>query len=208
MGTEYYLLKPEKKEVFYLGKHFSGFEEIPSMVYREGIEGATYPKYEDWNDFFWSTLKVNWDYFYPCDLTLEQVSDVIHEIYEWCTSDKVILDNDCSLTAEIWKDWKETGNITEILEKVHNSYDDTFQDCLENYQSIIFENPDYSSALIGITTDGRAVYDYELMIKDLSLKDNMSYEEALEFIDYSTVGSLPPTDNKYPIIIHKKGGIL
>ena len=208
MGTEYYLLKPEKKEVFYLGKHFSGFEEIPSMVYREGIEGATYPKYEDWNDFFWSTLKVNWDYFYPCDLTLEQVSDVIHEIYEWCISDKVILDNDCSLTAEIWKDWKETGNITETLEKMYNTCNDVLQDCLENYQSIIFENPDYSSALIGITTDGRAVYDYELMTKDLSLKDNMSYEEAIEFIDYNTVGSLPPTDNKYPIIIHKKGGIL
>lgn len=208
MGIEYYLLKPEKKEIFYLGKHFLGFEEIPSMIYREGIEGAAYPSYEDWDDFFWDTLKTNWDYFYPCDLTLEQVSNVIHKIYEWCISDKVILDNDCSETAEIWKDWKETGNITKILEEVHNSYDDTFQDCLESYQSIIFENPNYSSALVGITTDGRAVYDYELMIRDLSLKDNMSYEEALEFIDYNTVNSLPPADNRYPIIIHKKGGTL
>lgn len=119
MGIEYYLLKPEKKEVFYLGKHFLEFTEIPSMEYRRSIGDASYPSYEDWDDFFWDTLKTNWDYFYPCDLTLEQVSNVIHKIYEWCISDKVILDHDCSETTEIWKDWKETGDITEILERVH-----------------------------------------------------------------------------------------
>jgi hypothetical protein len=54
-----------------------------------------------------------------CDLTLEQTSDIIHEIYEWCVSDKVILDNDCSSTASVWKDWKETGDITKLLEGAH-----------------------------------------------------------------------------------------
>jgi hypothetical protein len=119
MGTEYFLIKPEKEEVFYLGKHFNGFNKIPSMTYRVSLQDASYPDYEDWDDFFWDTLRENWSYFMYCDLTLEKASDVIHKIYEWCISDKVILDNDCSSTASIWKDWKETGGITELLEKVH-----------------------------------------------------------------------------------------
>ena len=99
MGTEYYLLKPEKKEIFYLGKHFIGFNKIPSMTYRKSISEATFPDYEEWEDFFWDTLKENWDYFLNCELTLDQAADVIYKIYEWCTYDRVILDNDCSSTA-------------------------------------------------------------------------------------------------------------
>ena len=116
MGTEYYLLKPEKKEVFYLGKHFLGFSKIPSTSYNQE---AKYPDYEDWDDFFWDTLKENWEYFLPCDLTLEQVSDLIYEIYDWCYADKVILSSDCSDEASKWLEWKETGSITALLEKIH-----------------------------------------------------------------------------------------
>ena len=119
MGIEYFLIKPEKKEVFYLGKHFSGFSEIPSMTYRASLEDATYPNYDDWEDFFWDTLRENWEYFLYCDLTLEQASEVIYRIYEWCTSDRVILDNDCSPSADLWKDWEETGDITKILGEIH-----------------------------------------------------------------------------------------
>ena len=120
MGTEYYLLKPEKRELFYLGKHFSGFNGIPSRMYRKSIYEATYPNYEDWDEFFWDTLRENWDYFLGCELTLEQTSSVIYKIYEWCRFDKVILDNDCSISVEVWKDWKETRDITKILEDIHN----------------------------------------------------------------------------------------
>ena len=116
MGIEYYLVKPEKKEVFYLGKHFNGFNEIRNGPYCKSVNEADYPSYEDWDDFFWDTLRENWDYFLGCELTLEQTSDVIHQIYEWCVTNRVILDNDCSSTCEDWKDWKETGDITSILE--------------------------------------------------------------------------------------------
>ena len=120
MGTEYYLVKPEKEELFYLGKHFEGFSNIKNALYCTSIEKATYPEYDDWYDFLWDTLQTNWGYFLNCELTLEQTSDVIRQIYEWCISDKVILDNDCSSTCEIWKDWKETGDITSILEGIHS----------------------------------------------------------------------------------------
>ena len=210
MGTEYYLVKPEKKEVFYLGKHFNGFNEIKSTTYCESLDKADYPSYEDWGDFFWDTLRENWAYFLSCDLTSAQTSDVIHQIYEWCVSDKVILDNDCSKTFEIWKDWKETGDMSAILEEVHNpkfpkiDMNAFINELLEENQSIIFQNPSYKSALIGITTDGRAVYDYSLMVEDLMKHDNMEYEDAIEFIDYNTLGSLPSSENKYPVIIQER----
>lgn len=121
MGIEYYLVKPEKKEVFYLGKHFNGFNEIKNTSYCNSIDNADYPSYEDWDEFFWDTLRENWDYFSNCELLMDEIQDVIYKIYEWCISDKVILDNDCSSTAEQWKDWKETGDITSILEEIHNS---------------------------------------------------------------------------------------
>ena len=34
-------------------------------------------------------------------------------------------------------------------------------------ETILFENPDYSTAFIGISQDDRAVYDYEEMVKHL-----------------------------------------
>lgn len=120
MGIEYYLVKPEKKELFYLGKHFEGFSNIKNTNYCNILTKASFPEYDDWYDFFWDTLQTNWSYFASCDLTLEQTSDVIHQIYEWCISDRVILSSDCSSTCEIWKDWKETGDITSILEKIHD----------------------------------------------------------------------------------------
>jgi len=210
MGTEYYLLKPEKRELFYLGKHFNGFNGISSRMYRKSIYEATYPNYEDWDEFFWDTLRENWDYFLRCELTLEQTSDVIYKIYDWCKSDKVILDNDCSISVEVWKDWKETGDITKILEDIHNKTcnnrdeNSYLNEYLEEQQSTIFKDPPYSSAIIGVTTDGRAVYDQELMIKELCEKNNISYEEALEFIEYNIIGSLSQPDSKYPTIVYKK----
>ena len=207
MGIEYYLVKPKKKEIFYLGKHFQGFNEIREATYFSLYE-AKYPNYEDWDDFFWDTLRENWDYFQSCDITLSEVSDVIHQIYEWCYSDEVILDHDCSKSYKIWSSWKETGDITTILEKIHNtpklSNEEFIQELLEENKSIIFENPSYKSALIGVTTDGRAVYDYTLMVEDLQKEDGMDYEEAAEFIDYNTLGSLPQPESKYPIIIQER----
>ena len=52
---------------------------------------------------------------------------------------------------------------------------------------ILFDEPDYADAFIGISEDGRAVYDYDLMVKSL-VDDGMTEEEAVEFIDYNIIG--------------------
>lgn len=114
MGTEYYLVKPEKKEIFYLGKHFYGFDGINNANYKEIAE---YPDYDCWEDFFFDTLRNNWDYFYGTELTLEEASDFIYAIYEWCRYDKVYFDNDCHDGCE-WLNWDETGSTWELFKKI------------------------------------------------------------------------------------------
>lgn len=67
--------------------------------------------------------------------------------------------------------------------------------------SVIFENPSYDSAIIGISEDERVIYDYDKMIKYLVTEDNMTIEEASDFISYNTIRSLPYVEN-HPIIMY------
>ena len=73
----------------------------------------------------------------------------------------------------------------------------------ENF--IIFENPDYDSAIIGITENNQVVYDYEKMIEHLMQEDDMDYEEAVDFISYNTIRSLPYAGDGAPIIMYSIG---
>ena len=61
---------------------------------------------------------------------------------------------------------------------------------------------DYESALIGVTIDNRAVYDYDKMIEYLIREDGMSGDEAIEWIEYNTIRSLPYAGDAAPIIVN------
>ena len=67
---------------------------------------------------------------------------------------------------------------------------------------VIFESSSYDDALTGVTHDGRAVYDYGRMVEWLMENDGMSEEEAEEWIEYNTIGSLPNAGDRGPIIVH------
>ena len=75
--------------------------------------------------------------------------------------------------------------------------DEGFEDIL------IFSNNDYADAFIGISEDGRSVYDYDLMVEWLVNHDNMEHDEAIEWIEYNTIKALPYFKDKAPIIIYK-----
>lgn len=64
----------------------------------------------------------------------------------------------------------------------------------------LFVSPSYDAAMVGVTPDNRAVYDYERMVTFLVETDKMTEEDAREFIDYNTVRALPYFPNG-PIII-------
>lgn len=68
--------------------------------------------------------------------------------------------------------------------------------------AVILTSPDYAAAFIGMTTDGRAVYDFERMCQAPMDDDGMDYEEAAEFIEYNTVRALPYAGDRAPVIIY------
>ncbi len=75
---------------------------------------------------------------------------------------------------------------------------------LENgYEGVKFlTNYSYDDALIGVTDDNRAVYDYEKMVEWLVQTEGWSYEEAAEWIDYNTIRALPYMGEGAPVIMY------
>ncbi len=61
----------------------------------------------------------------------------------------------------------------------------------------------YDDALIGVTDDGRAVYDYDLMVEWLMDTEGWSEEDAIDWIDYNTIRALPYMGPDGPLILHR-----
>lgn len=84
---------------------------------------------------------------------------------------------------------------------------DELTDVLEEYgfdcnEVIIFDNPSYDDAIVGITTSGKAVYDYDEIINCLVNRDGMTYEEAIEWLEFNTVRAAQYNGDN-PIIIYR-----
>lgn len=54
---------------------------------------------------------------------------------------------------------------------------------------IVFRDPDFDGALIGVTYDSRAVYDYGLMVRYLMESEGLSEEQAEDYIECNTLGA-------------------
>lgn len=67
----------------------------------------------------------------------------------------------------------------------------------------VFNCPSYDGAIVGYTDDGAVVYDFELMVDEyLSENHNCTRDEAIEFINYNTIRSIPyMKDGMVPPII-------
>ena len=63
-------------------------------------------------------------------------------------------------------------------------------------------NYSYDSALIGVSHDDRAIYDYEKMVEWLMNEEGWSYEDAVDWIDYNTIRALPYMGADAPIIMY------
>lgn len=60
----------------------------------------------------------------------------------------------------------------------------------------------YDDALIGVSDDNRAIYDYDRMVTWLVEKEGFTEEDAVEWIDYNTIRALPYFGEGAPIIMH------
>jgi hypothetical protein len=78
---------------------------------------------------------------------------------------------------------------------------DKLADC--GYEDVaIFSGEEYDDALIGVTTDGRAVYEFEKMVECLMNKYEWSDIDAIEWIEYNTIRALPYFGQNAPIIMY------
>lgn len=59
----------------------------------------------------------------------------------------------------------------------------------------------YDDALIGVSEDGRAIYDYEKMIEWLMDEEGWTDNEAIEWIETNTIRSLPYMGEGAPIVM-------
>lgn len=66
-----------------------------------------------------------------------------------------------------------------------------------------FTNFSYDTALIGVTDDNRAVYDFDLMVGWLVETQDFTQEDAIEWIEYNTIRALPYMGSDAPIIMYR-----
>lgn len=71
------------------------------------------------------------------------------------------------------------------------------------YEDVVFlTDYSYDDALIGVSDDGRAVYDFDKMVEWLMAKEGWDVGEATEWIEYNTLRALPYAGDAAPIIVY------
>lgn len=68
--------------------------------------------------------------------------------------------------------------------------------------AIVFDEPSFDSSIIGVTVDGRVVYDYREMVQEMMNADGISEEDAIDFIEYNTLRSLPYAGDLGPVVMY------
>lgn len=69
-------------------------------------------------------------------------------------------------------------------------------------EAVVFDGPDFDDAIIGVTDEGQVVYDYNAMVRSMMQQDGISEDEAIEFIEYNTIRSIPYAGENAPIIMY------
>lgn len=68
---------------------------------------------------------------------------------------------------------------------------------------VVYSDPDlYYEALIGCTVNGRAVYDYNTLVKCLMRNNNWSREDAQEWISFNMETYSDDKNSNLPIILY------
>ena len=68
--------------------------------------------------------------------------------------------------------------------------------------SLVLDDWYYDSAAVGITDDGRVVYDYHRMVHALAEVSVITDDDAADFIDHNVLPSLGPMGPKAPIVMY------
>ena len=89
---------------------------------------------------------------------------------------------------------KQFQNLEELEQwRTENEYDDM----------LIFADPDYASAVIGISETGTLIYSHEKMVEWLMQNYELSETDAIEFIETNTIQTLAFGSGKCPVILYE-----
>lgn len=69
--------------------------------------------------------------------------------------------------------------------------------------ALLFAGGEYATAMIGAAADGRAVYDLDRMVDWAMRSNGWDYADALEYIEYNVLGSLPNAGPRGPIVVQR-----
>jgi hypothetical protein len=67
-------------------------------------------------------------------------------------------------------------------------------------ETMFFENPSFVKAITGITDSEQLIYDYDLMILAAMEEENWDVEEAIDWIEYNTLRTIPYMGACHPIV--------
>lgn len=68
---------------------------------------------------------------------------------------------------------------------------------------VLLEDFSYAGSIVGVSHDNRAIYDYDKMIEELVITQNLTEEEAAEWINNNTIYALSYYGDKAPIILFR-----
>jgi len=70
--------------------------------------------------------------------------------------------------------------------------------------ALYLQNPDYISAIVGVSHDNRVIYSYGDMVSYLMKEERMTEDEAEEWIDYNTIRAINyMPEDKAPIVMYE-----
>ena len=93
-------------------------------------------------------------------------------------------------------------NIMSINKELRSSIDEI--EALDD--AVILDNPSFDKSIVGYTSDGRLVYDFDKMVVEFASDNDIEdYIEAIEFIEYNTERALPYMGERAPLIIYRDG---
>lgn len=68
--------------------------------------------------------------------------------------------------------------------------------------AIVFDNPSFDNSIVGVTTDGNVVYDYDKMVNELIGDEGISEQDAIDWIEYNTIRSIPYAGEMAPVVMY------
>jgi hypothetical protein len=107
--------------------------------------------------------------------------------------DKKFMDDSENLSDDCFEE-KLTN---EIMQNTQTDYEYILDQVAEiNPDAIVLEpRSTFNRAIIGSDPDGRLVYSANKIIRAFTDEDDMTEEEAVEYFEFNTLGTIQPMDN-------------